>query len=348
MAVNILFRKFYHTTPVKEVEYENEEQIAQYIGSIYDDVTVRLKSKRAYDFTVLSYDGVRTLKMMLTELIDESTRNAACQYLAQKLQTCEQDAEQKIQATGREIQKGLLIFLYAEDADQHKLIITKSEDIVIIENGTGNLKNGVPKKKRVFKSFVVDVIRDANGDYDYANPVIYDSMTTQSQYWWQDFLLLSEHLKDDQNTIRALQTINIKILNYAKHKSIADYNNLCNIVYSTFNTVGEYDNEVFTNDVIGNYQPVSEKIDIEELKRRADEMPSVGKFDSKFQKDVKAARGYKKETVELTDNIDLILKAPTAQTLNDIRAYTKGGVKYIEIQTDKGYDRFHNPNSDQE
>lgn len=347
MAVNIIFRRFYHTSPAEEVVYENEEQIAQYIGSIYDDVTVRLKSKRAYDFSDLTYDGERTLKMMLTELINEGTREAACLYLAQKLQTCEQDAEQKIQATGREIQKGLLIFLYAEEEDQRKLILTKSEDIVIIENVTGNLRNGVPKKKRVFKSFVVDVTTDANGDYDFCNPVIYDSMTTQSQYWWQDFLLLKEHLKDDQNTTRALRTINTKILNYAKNKSVADYSNLCNIVYSTFNIAGEYDNDAFANDVIGNYRPVSDKVDIEELKRRAEDMPSVGNFDSKFQKDVKAARSYKKETVELTDNIDLVLKAPTVQTMNDIRAYTRGGVKYIEIQTDKGYDRFHNPANDQ-
>lgn len=348
MAVNIIFRKFYHTTPVEEVVYENEEQIAQYIGSIYDDVTVRLKSKRAYDFTDLTYDAARTLKMMLTELVNAPTRDVACHYLAQKLQSCEQNAEQKIQATGREIQKGLLIFLYAEDEGQRKLIITKSEDIVIIENGTGNLRNGVPKKKRVFKSFVVDVISDANGNDDYVNPVIYDSMTTQSQYWWQDFLLLKEHLKDDQNTTRALQTINAKILNYAKKKSAADYSILCNIVYSTFNTAGEYDNDAFTNDVIGNYRPVSTEIDVEELKRRAENMPSAGNFDSKFQKDVNAARSYKKETVELTDNIDLVLKAPTAQTLNDIRAYKSGGVKYIIIQTDKGYDRFYNPANDQE
>lgn len=96
MAVNIIFRKFYHTTPVEEVVYENEEQIAQYIGSIYDDVTVRLKSKRAYDFTDLTYDAARTLKMMLTELVNAPTRDVACHYLAQKLQSCEQNAEQKI------------------------------------------------------------------------------------------------------------------------------------------------------------------------------------------------------------------------------------------------------------
>lgn len=344
MAVNIIFRKFYHTTPeAVEVTYENEEQIAQYINSVYKDVTERLKSKREYDFTDKTYDAAKTLKDMLSEVINTETRNAACQFLAGKLKYSEDEKEKIISKTGKEIQRGLLLFLYAEDAGQHKLIITKADDTSIIENGSGTLRNGVPKKKRVFKSFVVDVAKDADGNYVFTNLFIYDSMTSQSQYWWQDFLLLEEHLKNDQNTTRALQTINAKILNYVQKKSSADYHNLSHIVYATFNMDGEYDNEVFANDVIGNYQPVSTKVDIEELKRRATEMPSTGKFDPKFRKDVKAARSYKKETVELTDNIDLVLKAPTAQTMNDIRVYTRGGAKYIEIRTDKGYDRFHVP-----
>jgi len=340
---NIIFKKFYHTTPPEEVVYANEVQIAQYVSAIYDDVTSRLKSKREYNFSTLTFDGARTLEMMLAEVLDEQTRDAACLYLAQKLQYCEDEKEKKIKPTGREIQRGLLLFLYAEDAGQHKLIITKADDTAIIENGTGDLRNGVPKKKRVFKSFVVDVTPDGNGNYEYSNLFVYDSLTTQSEYWWQDFLLLEEHLKDDENTTRALQTINTKILNYAIKKSPEDYQNLRNIVYSTFNTAGEYDNEVFANDVIGSYVPVSDKIDIAELKKRASDMPAAGNFDSKFQKDVKAARSYKKETIELTDNIDLVLKAPTAQTLNDIKAYKSGGLKYIAIRSDKGYDRFHKP-----
>lgn len=340
---NIIFRKFYHTTPPEEVSYDNEVQIAQYVNAIYDDITSRLKSKREYDFSTRTFDGVRTLKMVLTEVIEDETRDATCLFLAQKLQFCEDEKEKKIKPMGREIQKGLLIFLYAEDAGLHKLIITKADDTAIIENRTGDLRNGVPKKKRVFKSFVVDVTTNENGNYEYSNLFVYDSLTTQSEYWWQDFLLLEEHLKNDENTIRALQTINTKILNYVIRKSPEDYHNLRNIVYSTFNTAGEYDNEAFANDVIGNYQPVSEKITVAELRQRAFDMPSIGNFDSKFQKDVKAARSYKKETIELTDNIDLVLKAPTTQTLNDIKTYIKGGVKYIEIRSEKGYDRFHKP-----
>ena len=321
--------------------YENEVQIAQYVSAIYDDVTSRLKSKREYEFSTRTYEGARTLQMMLTEVIEDDTRDEACLFLAQKLQYCEDEKEKKIKPTGREIQRGLLLFLYAEDAGQHKLIITKADDTAIIENGTGDLRNGVPKKKRVFKSFVVDVTPDGNGNYAYRHLFVYDSLTTQSEYWWQDFLLLEEHLKDDENTTRALKTINAKILNYAIRKSPEDYQNLRNIVYSTFNTAGEYDNEVFVNDVIGIYVPVSDKIKIEELKQRASDMPAAGNFDSKFQKDVKAARSYKKETIELTDNIELVLKAPTTQTLNDIEAYIKGGLKYIGIRSDKGYDRFY-------
>lgn len=341
---DIIFRKFYHTTPkAEEVTYENEEQIAQYISSVYKDVTERLKSKREYDFTDKTYDGGKTLKDKLSEVINPETRDATCLFLAGKLKYSEDEKEIIIQKTGKEIQRGLLLFLFAEEAGQYKLIITKADDTSIIENGSGTLRNGVPKKKRVFKSFVVDVTKDAEENYVFTNLFIYDSMTSQSQYWWQDFLLLEEHLKNDQNTTRALQTINTKILNYVQKKSPVDYHNLSNIVYAEFNTDGEYDNEAFANDVIGNYHPVSTKVDIEELKRRATEMPSTGKFDPKFQKDVKAARKYKKETVELTDNIDLVLKAPTAQTMNDIRTYTRGGAKYIEIRTDKGYDRFHVP-----
>lgn len=340
---NYIFRKFYHTTPPEEVSYQNEDQIAQYISSIYEDVTIRLKSKRAYDMTTRTFDGTKTLTMMLKEVIDDNTRDAACLYLAQKLQFCENEAEQKIIHTGREIQKGLLIFLYAEDAGQHKLIITKADDTAIIENGSGTLRNGVPKKKRVFKSFVVDVTRGANGDYVFDNLYIYDSMTTQSQYWWQDFLLLNESIKDDENTKRALMAMNSRILTFVKKKSPADYNNLKNIIYSQFNTVGEYDNEDFATNVIGNYAPVSDKVDVSDLKKKVQELPKAGKYDAKFQKDVKAARNYKKETIELTDNIDLVLKVPTSLTYSDIKACKKGGVKYLEIRTDKGYDHFNKP-----
>lgn len=94
MAVNIIFRKFYHTMPeAVEVTYENEEQIAQYINSVYKDVTERLKSKREYDFTDKTYDAAKTLKDMLSEVINTETRNAACQFLAGKLKYSEDEKE---------------------------------------------------------------------------------------------------------------------------------------------------------------------------------------------------------------------------------------------------------------
>lgn len=106
---NIIFKKFYHTTPPEEVVYANEVQIAQYVSAIYDDVTSRLKSKREYNFSTLTFDGARTLEMMLAEVLDEQTRDAACLFLAQKLQYCEDEKEKKIKPTGREIQRGLLL-----------------------------------------------------------------------------------------------------------------------------------------------------------------------------------------------------------------------------------------------
>jgi hypothetical protein len=198
--------------------------------------------------------------------------------------------------------------------------------------------SGLPVRKKIYKAFIAE--------FDKSNIVIrtsiYDTNSTFSVYWWRDFLELEEVYTDDYNTDKAFSVINSRILSPIKQVSKPDYINLWNTTVHYFRVKKEFSLDEYINDVIKNYQPFDQRVDVLDLEKRARSLPEKGKFDNRFAIVPGLLNKRFKNSIQLTSQIELLLKQDI-DIKNTIKPYQEDdGSKWVMIKSDPGYEHFNN------
>ncbi len=339
--LHFVFKKFCSINPPKETEYADEENIEQYLNDVYDVIANGGNSRREYNFSTNVYPDNRTLAEVLTELVTSQGRSTVCEYLSGMLKQSEDAIRPKVHPMHTEIQKGLLVFFLVDDNGSQKLVIAKMDSTAIIEDKTGDRREGVDENRKVFKAFVADVKCD-HGKPTFSHLFVIDSLSTQSAYWWRGFLLLDEIRNDTENTKKALKAIESKVVNPIKSKSVQDYFQLRGLVYAYFKENNEFDINELADDRIGAFTAASEEVNVEDLKQKTKQLPSTVGFDSRFKKDTKEVDKRYKTVVKVTDEIDIVLKAPYSLLSKDLKTITENGIKYLRIRLGNDVTFFDN------
>lgn len=293
------------------------------------------------------------VRNLIGNILSESEYNNSCLAIANRLLYKEQDAQEDLRKKklSQRITKGMLIIsLIRMTSEASKLVILKVDYDEFISDITGEISTGLSIRRKVYKALICELDNEKN----ILSSAIFDTNTTSSSYWWDKFLELDVIRQNNINTKNAFDSIHSIILKPLRATYKQDYLHLWNITLGYFKLGGEFSLDFYVDDILGNYKPYNNKINIEELMIKCLKLPEkLGEkktFDRKFTKDKATLNGKKyHETIKISNEIDLILNDHVAN-LGDIitaRYDKETNEKFLILKSDSGYEYAKNLKNNQ-
>lgn len=316
---------------VTEENVDDKDNVRDYVMSIIEQVSNNA-GEREYEFK----ENELTMKTLLEKVIENNDRDAQSLAIANRLLAKENEAEQKYHQI-TEIQRGILLIAYCKMTDdEYKIVICKADYTEFIEEATGQKKNGLPTKKKIFKSFCANVTKNA-GLYTIGKKVTFDVNTNQTKYWYDGFLDLKARLDDAENTKRAFKFIKSKILDPLREKHPHEHLRLWNITVGYMRSDGEFSIDYYADTILGNYHP-EDGLDMQPIVAKVKDLPEQWNFDNRFTKVPNEIKSKIRQEYDLTRDIKLSINEHIPDLDNTILAYKDGeDNKYIMIRSELGY-----------
>lgn len=314
-------------------EFNGVENLNRYIMNMIGEIAEN-DGDRIYKFK----DTFTTMQNYIQDFIEDKSRDEVANKIANRLLRIESDA-QKSFGQFTSLQKGILLIAYCDMETtglDYKLLISKADYNEFIEESTGELKNGLPTRRRVFKAYVANV-KAYNGVFNIETNTTYDVNANMAKYWYDGFLELEPVVDNETNTQRAFDAIDKFLLAPLKKKSKSDYMHLRNATIHYMRSEGDFDICYYAETLIAGYVPLETGVDISVLVEKVKEFPKRYKFDKKFAKVPSAIKAKVKEIIRLTTNIDLVLKDYIPNIDHVILSQEVNGKKYIMIESEEGY-----------
>lgn len=311
---------------------KEDSQFFRYIKSALNEVSINTNGRkynpRSLDTEVISVI-IKIIKGAKIEIAEK---------IAHRLLREEVKVQKKIQHLGNEVHEGLLIQSHLVDKGVDKYIICKAENLDFIEGKNYTLSSGFPINRKIFRS--VQII--FNSAKEITNIIVNDLNSKGATYWWDNFLEIDNQWDDIYNTTKAFEMINTKVFAKLKIDSPSDHTHLRNATIKYFRTNGEFELDSYIDQCIGNYLPVNETLDIEDIKNKVRELPEKFSFDKRFDLKPTEITARIKSTVQLNENIDLVIKKDI-DIDRVIEPKKIKNLKYLLIRTDEGYNAFEKP-----
>jgi hypothetical protein len=334
--MDIVFNKLYKidiasNEVIEKPEYQNLDNFKKYIQNILEYISTKLPD-RYYNFKS-EYTEVRNL---INNILFNNEYDVSCKSISNRLLDKEKIAQESLNKKKLkiDIQKGMLIVSLVRMTDEaKKLIILKVDYDEFISEITGEIVTGLSIRRQVYKSFICEL----NNENEIINRSVFDSNHSVSVYWWKEFLELDVVITDEENTKNAFDAIEKDILLPIKKKHKQDYLLLWNTSVAYFRSEGEFNLSHYREEIIGKYIPFDESIDINDLKIKVDKLSAKYKFDQRFDKVPSEIHKRFKNTLNLTPEIDLILKHDVANPKKTFKSYEDVDGKYLMIRSDEGY-----------
>ena len=324
--------KIDHDNNCVEVEnIDEQENVRDYVMAIIEQISENA-GDREYRFKAEEI----TMKTYLDRFVMNDNRDEQSIAIANRLLTKENQAQERYSRI-TEIQKGILLIGFCKMTNiEYKVVICKADYTEFIEEATGQKKNGLPTKKKIFKSFCGNVTMNG-GVHTFGKLVTFDVNSNQAKYWYSDFLDLDVCLDDTENTKKAFSYINSKILDPLRSNHPHEHLRLWNMTVGYMRSEGEFSIDYYADNILGTYQP-EDGLDMAPLVRKAKELPSKYGFDNRFNKVPTAIKRRFMQEYKLTDDIKLTLTNHIQNLSSTIKAYKDPeDNKYIMIKSEEGY-----------
>lgn len=293
--------------------------------------TILDSNKKEYIFT----EDTVQVSTCANKIINGDTEDYP-QQIADRLLAKEKIAQEKIKGFQYEVKKGSLLQLSFTLKETKYFLLAKVEQIPFLDNSDLEKHVGLPFKNHIFKACLILV--DENNTID--TLFIYDSNTSISKYWWDDFLETEEINSNEKNTKICYESIDKLLRKELAKKSLSDYTELKNNINGYFISNKNFNMDDFVKTIIEDYNPESKDIDLNNIKEKVLQLPEKNNYDSKFEIEKKAIRKYFKQNISLSNHIELKLTDNIPNLKSIISSYETGGQKYILIKTDKGFEYF--------
>lgn len=310
---------------------DDKDNVRDYVMSIIEQISNNA-GEREYEFK----ENELTMKTLLEKVIENKDRDAQSIAIANRLLAKENEAEQKFRQI-TEIQRGILLIAYCKmTEEEYKIVICKADYTEFIEEATGQRKNGLPTKKKIFKSFCANVSKNA-GVYIIGKKVTFDVNSNQAKYWYDGFLDLKARLDDAENTKRAFKYIKSKILDPLREEHPHEHLRLWNITVGYMRSDGEFSIDYYADTILGKYNP-EDGLDMQQIVLKVKQLPEKWEFDNRFIKVPNEIKSKIRQEYNLTRDIKLSISEHIPNLENTILAYKDGEEnKYIMIRSDFGY-----------
>lgn len=317
---------------VLEEPLNDEGNVIDYVMDIISQITDNAGERR-YEFK----NGELTMKTLIGAIVNNNNRDTNAMSIASRLLQKEEAAQQRYHNI-TDIQKGILLIAYCKMTDdEYKIVICKADYTEFIEETTGEKKNGLPTKKKIFKSYVANITANA-GAFTFGDMVTFDVNARQSKYWYDEFLDLKVLHDNEENTEKAFSYLKSKILDDVRKKSKSDYLVLWNTTVAYMRSEGEFSMEHYADNILMVYQPEHPDLSMDDFARKAKALPQKYDFDSRFEKVPSKIKAKMKNEIKLTDDIGLVLKKNIPNLSNTIRPHEEeDGTRYIMILSEDGY-----------
>lgn len=316
---------------VIEENIDDKDNVRDYVMSIIDQISSNT-GEREYEFK----ENELTMKTLLEKVIKNQNRDDQSIAIANRLLASENEAEQKYQQI-TEIQRGILLIVYCKMAeDEYKIVICKADYTEFLEESTGQRKNGLPTKKKIFKSFCANVSKNA-GEYIIGKKVTFDVNSSQAKYWYDGFLDLKACLDDAENTKRAFQYIKSKILEPLRKDHPHEHLRLWNITVGYMRSDGEFSIDYYVDTILGQYHP-EDNLDMQALISKVKLLPEKWNFDNRFTKVPNEIKSKIRTEYDLTRDIKLSINEHIPDLDKTIVAHKDDeDNKFIMIRSEFGY-----------
>jgi len=310
----------------------DNQDLTDYLNELLEKIA-NIDSRRKFQF---SSDATEVLTRIGRILKDEEFEKETF-AIADRLMRKEQNAQSDISHLKHDIQKGVLFQIVFKQDDQYRLIISKADHAAYLDETDLKRRQGLPEKKKTYKAFLVEF----DDELAIERLFVYDTNANIARYWWSDFLELKEYNTNETNTDTAFDAITRRVLSKIKEKFPSDHNILKNRIIGYFRSNEGFEIDSFIENAIGNYDPVDPNFKVKDFKKRLKELPEKEDFDSQFTIAPEVIKARKVRTiVPLNDKLDLYIKEYVPELNQVIKPYESGGVKYIQIRTDSGYEAF--------
>lgn len=280
------------------------------------------------------------VSLVVESAIDLRVEPDSSEMIANRLLNKEIERQKEVDRLNIELKKGSLIQSLLKDGDYLYYIITKIENVDILDIDIMFKRSGLPYENKSFKNCLFKI--EESGDV--CDIFLSDKNGPIADYWDNLFLELEEVTSDENNTLQTYNYLTHKIKKEIEKESPSDYTLLRNQVLGFFMTQEEFNLEDFFNFTFGSYQPENPEIDIQKIKESITDQLSAKKFDTEFNIVPSAIKSRKtKETKKVNDCISITLDGFDQEIKNNIKTREEHGEKFIMIKSteEKTYDKFN-------
>ena len=251
--------------------------------------------------------------------------------IALKLLREEQAAQQLIEKMGIAIQRGSLIqTMLRTNEGALFFIVAKVEHSAWYEGESLEKKFGFPgDKKSVWKSAIIPL--ETTGALSEGDIKVYRN--NSSKYWTDKFLEVQEKKSDETNTREVFEAVQSVLRK-----------NVRNALIQKMKTPQQVNYGQMIDDLVGNYIPDAENLNINTIKEKLLELPETKSFDTQFNTIPTVIKERKRTEKYLPSaGIELILVGAIEDFEHVITSETvDGGRRYLKIRCDdnKTYEAF--------
>jgi hypothetical protein len=176
-----------------------------------------------------------------------------------------------------------------------------------------------------------------------------DTNSKISEYWWQQFLEAAELRSAEKNTIAAFSAIDNVLRRSVRPHSKSDFWTLRNAVITFFRTNVSCAFDRMVEQLLAEYVPDSDDVNMEMLAAKLLELPQRHNFDSQFELAPRSINVKIRRQIQLAENLELRITGEIQglRSLIDTGEETDGR-KYIRIFSDAGYSEFYTATDDRQ
>lgn len=305
-------------------------EIEEYLSRLISDINGE-SSKRKFRFRSNTTEVRSQLPLMLDGKFEEASST-----IVNRLLPIESKVQDDIAHLGIEIQKGSFIQILIEDSNYYKIILSKADHSEFLdEKDNYNLHSGLPKKKKVFKAILINILKNKEVDEIF----VYDTNAKISEYWWSTFLELDEVYTDSENSSKSFKSID-SVLSKIKKDYKADHNYVRNATITYYRSHQEFDLNNYVDSILKEYTPVDPNFPVSELVDKIEKLPEKKGFDHRFSIISKEIGAKISNKINLLPGMELHING--VENLEDVvdRGLEDDNRKFIKIYSDKGYESF--------
>lgn len=303
--------------------------LEDFLKKLADDA---VKSNNTKQFVFNANSTVEPLFQRYLAAADESTAQPISRQIAEQLLQAEKKTSGKVAHLNKGLKKGSMVICHYTASALDCLIVTKLDFESFLERDTYDKKQGLPEKNGVLKSCIIKV---SNGKLEKEIELL-DSNGTISSFWSNLFLESKPKIDDVVNTKNAFREISRTFIGLSRTSKV-DYQQLKNNLISYFSTNSSFVLDDLLDCLVGSYKPISDKVDLDDIKDKIKNLVSTKVFDGNFTIDDAEIKKNYKHTFKLDGGVTIT----TQQSFNDrIFKKTINGDSYVLIKTKTGLDEI--------